>query len=136
MYAVILGPPGKPMDITVFGKTQSSITVGWKAGLNGGSEQYFKVIYQEMGHDNWKESKDHINGLKTGESANYTINGLDGGKEYKITVVAINGFKGRSESQAEVQTVKTEGKILTDDNTAIRAGIRSDIFYGLTGDFI
>ena len=111
MSVVILGPPGKPMDVTVLGKTQSSITVGWKAGLNGGSEQHFKVIYQEKGQGNWKESKESINGLKTGESTNHTVSGLDGGKEYKITVVAINGFKGRSESQAEMHTVKTEGKL-------------------------
>ena len=54
---------------------------------------------------------DRITGLKTGETINYTINGLVAEKEYEVTVVAINEFKGRSESQAEFQTVKTEGKI-------------------------
>ena len=110
MSAVILGSPEKPMEVTIVSKNQNSITVGWKAGLNGGSEQHFKILYREKGQGIWKESQDSVTGLKTGESANYTVKELDAAKEYEITVVAINQFNGRSESQADVQTVITEGK--------------------------
>ena len=111
MSAVTLGPPEKPIDIAILAKTHNSITVGWTAGLNGGSEQHFKVLYKEKGQENWKESQDSISGLNTGKSNNYSINGLDAEKEYKITVMAINQFQGRSESLADVQTVFTEGTV-------------------------
>ena len=99
------------MNVTVVAKTHYSITIGWIAGLNGGSEQHFKVRYREKNQENWKESQESITGLKTGESINYTINGLDAEREYEITVVAINQFIGRSESQADVQTLVTKGKV-------------------------
>ena len=104
MSAVIL-------NITILAKTHNSIIVGWTAGPNGGSEQQFRVLYKEIGQENWKESQDSISGIITGKSINYSINGLDAEKEYKITVMAINQFQGRSESLADVQTVFTEGKV-------------------------
>ena len=99
------------MNITILAKKHNSITVGWMAGLNGGSEQLFKVLYREKSQKIWKESQDSISGLRVGESMNYTISGLDAGKEYEITVVSINKFQGRSQSQADVQTFVTEGKV-------------------------
>ena len=111
MSVVILGPPEKPLNITILAKTHNSVIVGWTAGLNGGSEQQFKVLYKEKGQENWKESQDSIRGLGTGESINYSINGLDAEKEYEITVMAINQFQGNSESIADAQTVVTEGKV-------------------------
>ena len=111
MFAVIEGPPEKPINITILSKTHNSITVGWTAGLNGGSEQQFKILYKENGQENWKENQDSISGIKTGKSINYSITGLDAEKEYKITVMAINQFQGRSESLADAQAVFTEGKV-------------------------
>ena len=111
MSAVVLRPPEKPIDITILSKTHNSITLGWTAGLNGGSEQKFKVLYKEKGQEIWKESQHSISDLKTGRRINYSINGLEGEKEYKITVMAINQFQGRSESLADVQTVFTEGNV-------------------------
>ena len=111
MSVVILGPPEKPINITILAKTHNSIIVGWTAGLDGGSEQQFIVLYKEKGQKNWKESQYSISGLNIGESINYSINGLDAEKEYEITVMAINQFQGRSESLADVQTVFTEGKV-------------------------
>ena len=111
MSAVILGPPEKPGGITILAKTHNSITVGWTAGLNGGSEQQFKVLYKENNQKNWNKSQDSISGIKTGKNINYTINGLHAGKEYEITVMAINQFQDRSESQADIQIVFTEGKV-------------------------
>ena len=104
MSAVILGPAEKPINITLLARTHSSIRVGWTAGPNGGSEQQFKVLYKQKGKENWIESKDSISGLRAGECMNYTINGLDVMKDYKITVVSINRFQGRSESRADIQT--------------------------------
>ena len=104
MSAVVLGPPEKPMKITLLARIHSSITVGWTAGLNGGSEQQFKVLYKQKGKENWNERKDSISGLRAGESMNYTINGLDAMKDYEITVVSISRFQGRSESRADIQT--------------------------------
>ena len=98
------------MTITILAKTHNTITVGWTAGLNGGSEQQFKVLYREKGQENWKEYQDSISGIKAGETINCTINGLDAEKVYEITVVAINQFPGWSKSDAEVLTVLTECK--------------------------
>ena len=112
--AIILGSPEKPINITVLSKTHNSITVGWTAGVNGGSEQQYKVLYREKGQDNWEECQDSISGLKAGETINYTINGLNADKEYEITVVVINQFPGWSESDAEVLTVLTECKVQKD----------------------
>ena len=111
MNLIILGCPEKPLNVTILAKTHNSITIAWMAGINGGSEQEFKVRFREKSQGNWFESQESISGLKTGESINYTINGLDAQKKYEITVVAINQFKGTSESQADVQTFVTEGKV-------------------------
>ena len=111
IYDLILGPPEKPINVVIHEKTQNSITVGWKAGLNGGYPQHFKVFYREKGKKIWKESQDSISGLKTGESINYTISDLYAANEYEITVVAINQFMGRTVSQAAVQMVIFGGKV-------------------------
>ena len=91
-------------------ETHNSITISWEAGLNGGFEQHFKILYREKGKENYKESHDIMTGLKTGESMNYKIYGLDAKKEYQIKVVAINQFNDTSESPAAVKTVITKGK--------------------------
>ena len=97
MSSVILGP-------------QFSITVGWKAGDNGGSEQHFKILYRERSKTSYQEVDDSITGLKAGQKINYTIHGLDAKKEYKITVVAINHFG--SISQSVDDGVISEGRVL------------------------
>ena len=102
------------MNVTILAKTHNSITVGWKAGLNGGSDQVFKVLCREKGQENWEGYQDSISGIKAGKTINYTINGLDTENEYEITVVALNQFPGCSESDAEVLTVLTECKVLKD----------------------
>ena len=107
---MLLGPPEKPINVTILGKTHKSITIRWKVGLNGGSPQHFKVLYREKGKENLQESQNNITAIKTGEGVNYTIHGLNAKTEYEITVVAINKFKGRSQSEAVVHTVTTEGK--------------------------
>ena len=97
------------MNIAIVQKSHNSITISWEAGLNGGSEQHFKVLYRIKGQENVQESQDSITGLKTGQSINYTIQGLYANKEYEIMVVAINQFRNGSQSAADVQTVITEG---------------------------
>ena len=105
----ILGPPEKPVNVSILAKSNNSITVGWEAGLNGGSEQHFKILYRETGKTAYQEIHESITGLRTGQSINYTIHGLDEKKEYKITVVAINQFG--SSSQTVADAVITEGRI-------------------------
>ena len=107
----ILGPPEKPMNVAVLEKTENSITVAWKAGLNGGFEQHFKVFYRQKDQMNYQESLNNITSPKTGRSVNYTIDGLQPKKEYEINIVAINKFSGGSQSQAAMVTVTTESKI-------------------------
>ena len=109
MSAAILGVPETPVNVAILAKSQNSITVGWEAGLNGGSEQHFKILYREKGKINFQESSDSISCLKTGESTNYTIHGLNAKTEYEVIVVAINQFRNKSQSKAAVQFVTTEG---------------------------
>ena len=110
LYSVnILGPPEKPKNAVFLAKSHNSITVGWEAGLNGGSEQKFKVLYRETGQENYQECMDSIDGLKTGQRINYTIDDLHPRKEYDIKIIAINNFMGGSTSQPAVLTVITEG---------------------------
>ena len=104
------GPPQKPRKIAIIDKTHNSITISWEAGLNGGSEQYFKVLYRVKGNKNYQESQHSIRGLKTGQSINYTIHGLVAKEEYEIIVVAINQFTNSSQSPSDIQTATTEGK--------------------------
>ena len=111
MFVVILGPPEKPKNVGILSKSHSSITIGWEAGLNGGSEQHFKVFYRQIGMTNYQESRDSITGLKTGQSINYTIHELYANTEYEIIVVAINQYQNKSQSEAAAQFVKTEGRI-------------------------
>ena len=101
------------MNIAILEKSHNSITISWEAGLNGGSEQHFKVLYRIKGNENYQESQHSITGLKTGQSINYTIHGLYAKEEYEIMVVAINQFRNGSQSAAAVQTVITEGNKLT-----------------------
>ena len=82
--------------------------------FHSGSTQNFKVTYWEKGKENYKESSDISTDLKTGNIIRYTINGLNAKTEYEITVSTRNQFNNKSESDAPVQTVITEGKILTD----------------------
>ena len=107
MSAIILGPPAKPMNVSILAKSSNSITVSWKAGLNGGSEQYFKILYREKSKTSYQKVGDNITGLKTGQEIHYTIQGLDEKKDYKITVVAINQFGSTSTSADD--GVITEG---------------------------
>ena len=107
----ILGPPEKPKNVALLAKSHNSLIVSWEAGLNGGSEQHFKVHYREKGQKIYQESLDSIIGLETGQSMNYTLKGLHSKKEYEIIVVAINLFEGRSETEAPVLTVKIEGRL-------------------------
>ena len=109
----ILGPPEKPINVAVLAKFHNSITVGWEAGLNGGSEQHFKIFYREKGQKSYQESQD-ITGLKSGQCVNYTINGLQPKKEYEIKIVSINKFRGQSQSEAAMLVVATEGKTIYD----------------------
>ena len=111
MLSVILGPPEKPMNISILAKSHSSITIGWKAGLNGGSEQHFKILYREKGKIKYQASHDSITGLKTGQSINYTIHELYAKTEYEVIVVAINQYRNQSQSKAAAQFVTTEGRI-------------------------
>ena len=96
------------MNVSILAKSPDSITVGWQAGVNGGSEQHFKILYWEKGKTNSLEVDDSIMGIKTGQKTNYTIHGLDMNKEYKITVVAMNQFGSRS--QSAVDGLITEGR--------------------------
>ena len=107
----ILGPPEKPRNVSILANSLSTITVGWEAGLNGGFEQHFKVLCREKGHRKYEESSDNFTGLKTGQSTNYTIEGLHPNKEYEIIVVAINKFRGESMSEAPMLTGIIKGKI-------------------------
>ena len=111
VFCCILGPPDKPRHVSVVSKSHNSITVGWEVGLNGGSEQYFKILYREKGNKAYQESRDNITGLKSGQSINYTIHGLST-NVYEITVVAINLFGNRSQSAGDMQEVITEGMTL------------------------
>ena len=61
------------MNIAIVEKSHNSITISWEAGLNGGSEQHFKVLYRIKGNENYQESQDSITGLKAGQNINYTI---------------------------------------------------------------
>ena len=110
MHYAFSGPPEKPMKIAIVDKTHNSIMISWEAGLNGGSEQYFKVLYRVKGRKTYQESQDSITGLKTGQSINYTIHGLAAKEEYEIIVIAINQFRNSSQSPSDVQTVTTKGK--------------------------
>ena len=107
---LILGQPESPMSIAVLAKSHNSITVSWKAGLNGGSEQHFKVLYRKKGQKNYQESLDSITGLETGQTINNTIYGLDANTQYEIAVAAINTFTINQSHSAKL-TVTTEGKI-------------------------
>ena len=111
MLAVFLGPPEKPMNVAILAKSHSSITIGWMAGLNGGSEQHFRILYREKGKMNYQESHNSITGVKTGQSTNYTIHELYAKTEYEIIVVAINQYRMKSQSEAAAQYVLTEGRI-------------------------
>ena len=108
---VILGPPERPLNVCILAKSHTSITIGWQAGLNGGSEQHFKILYREKGAKHYQESHDRISGLKTGQSINYTIHELYAKTEYEIIVVAINQFRNKSQTKAAAQFVITEGRI-------------------------
>ena len=108
---VILGPPERPLNVVILAKSNTSITIGWKAGLNGGSEQHFKILYREKGTKNYQESHGRISGLKTGQSINYTIHELYAKTKYEIIVVAINQFKNNSQTKAASEFVTTEGRI-------------------------
>ena len=111
MSSAILGQPEKPRNVAILAYSLSSITVGWEAGLNGGFEQHFKVRYREKGQKKYKESLDSFTDLKTGQNINYTITELHPSKEYEISIVAINKFRGESISEAAILTGTTGGKI-------------------------
>ena len=111
MVHVILGPPEKPLNVVILAKSHTSITVGWKAGLNGGYEQHFKILYREKGTKNYQKSHNRISGLKTGQSINYTIHELYAKTEHEVIVVAINQFNNKSQTKAAAQFVTTEGRI-------------------------
>ena len=78
------------MNIAVLAKSENNITLAWKAGLNGGFEQHFKVFYRQRGQITYQESLNNITSPKTGRSVNYTIDGLQPKKEYEINIVVIN----------------------------------------------
>ena len=98
------------MNVTILAKSHNSITVSWEAGLNGGSEQHFKVLYRKKGQKNYQESLESITDLETGQRINYTIYGLDANMQYEIAVAAIHKFT-INQSVSAALTVTTEGKI-------------------------
>ena len=103
------------MNVVVLSKSENHITVAWEAGFNGGFEQHFKVLYRQKGQVNFQESLNSISSHKTGQSINYTIDGLKPKKEYEIIIVAINKSSRGSQSQAAMLTVTTEGKLIIDN---------------------
>ena len=98
------------MNVAILAKSQNSITLSWEAGLNGGSDQLFKILYRKKGQKDYWESLDNIADLETGQSMNYTIHGLDANTQYEIIVAAMNKFTIK-QSHSSILTVRTEGKI-------------------------
>ena len=71
--------PNQPTDLTVSARTESSLTVTWKAGAGEKSE--FKVKLQG----------DTEHTVAGGDTGTYTFDSLTPGKEYTVVVVTESG---------------------------------------------
>ncbi|XP_006824488.1 synaptogenesis protein syg-2-like, partial [Saccoglossus kowalevskii] len=102
--------PEKP-TITETSVTDTTITITWTAGFNGGRPQTFTVKYQNL--ETLDEAKSTEMKGDGSESYTYTIEGLKADTEYTVWVLATN-TKGEQEVKSSV--LKT-GK--TDQNSCI-----------------
>ena len=92
--------------------TDSSITVTWIPGYNGGHQQTFHLQYRVSGSDEWK-LVDIPNNHKEEQSdlMSYTLTELQDETLYELRMYAVNKFNSSLHTQIiEKQTSAAKGK--------------------------
>ncbi|XP_053379922.1 nephrin-like isoform X3 [Mercenaria mercenaria] len=99
-----VGPEEKPYPPIDFEhiedlKTESSFTVRWRPGLDGGPAQTFILRYKKVSAHTWVNVSIADKGE---EHMNYTLSGLTSGSEYEIMIYSVNKL-GRSATSGELR---------------------------------
>ncbi|XP_068097949.1 nephrin [Hyperolius riggenbachi] len=87
IHLVSTSRPDPPTDFKILNHTESSITLGWSAGFNGGLEQRFRVRYMWTGAHSYM----YVDVFPP-QSTVFTIMGLKGSTTYYFSVNAINAL--------------------------------------------
>ncbi len=99
------GKPDPPFDLRVLNATYNAITLGWKAGFDGGSVQEFQVRYLEVGETEGFKYADVVPPAATV----FTVTGLKPSTQYELAVHSINRL-GDSGYQGSPLAAKTSGR--------------------------
>ena len=87
---IILGPPSVPTDVHIESVTAISANLSWKAGLDGGYPQSFRVSLHPSGSSSFsvEQSDEAITDPGHGQVVQHRVVGLQPLMDYQFKVVA------------------------------------------------
>ncbi|CAC5411894.1 unnamed protein product [Mytilus coruscus] len=111
--------PETPSNFTITSSSESSITVQWIPGYNGGQIQTFYVQYRTSGTNTWLHQE-----IKTSNQFDshkvYTLTGFQDETSYELRMYAKNKFNQSQHTDIEtIRTLKSEAQ--TSSNAIIGA---------------
>ncbi|CAG2197910.1 unnamed protein product [Mytilus edulis] len=110
--------PETPSNFSITSSRQTSITVQWIPGYDGGQKQTFYLQYRTTGKNTWVHKVIKTDS-KPGKQSFYTLSGLQEKTTYELRMYAQNAFNQSRKTDIEATT--TQQSVFTEAQTSPNA---------------